>query len=299
MVRASVIIPVYQDVPRLRQVLAALDAQTAPRRSFEVLVVDNGDNAGIEEVVAAHPNARLLREQAPGSYVARNTALKDLRGDVAAFTDADCLPAPDWLEQGLAVLDAHPEAGLVVGDIEVFPVDPAHPTAVELYEMAVAFPQASNVANDHFGHTANAFAPRKVVGAVGPFRTDLKSGGDWEWGNRIHDAGFAIVHAPNARVRHPARHTFREKGRQMRRLIGGRYELHRLARRGDKLPPVRFWREWGINWLPPVFAIRNIWRLLEARHGLRMVGVVWLILYLRVLCLFEPLRLALGRPALR
>src|ERR1041384_5139232 len=92
----SVIVPVWNDAERLGHCLHALEKQTYPAESYEVIVVDNGSTDSVACLVAAYGRARLVSEQRPGSYAARNTGLNLARGQVIAFTDADCLPAPDW-----------------------------------------------------------------------------------------------------------------------------------------------------------------------------------------------------------
>jgi hypothetical protein len=53
--------------------------------------------------------------------------------------------------------------------------------------------------------TGNLFVCRKVIEAVGPFESQLRSGGDMRWTRRASDAGFTLVYAEDAVVRYPAR----------------------------------------------------------------------------------------------
>ena len=55
----------------------------------------------------------------------------------------------------------------------------------------------------------------------------MKSGGDREWGNRIFLSGLTLVHAPEVRVRHPARHSLFQLYWQQMRLVGGRFFLNK------------------------------------------------------------------------
>jgi hypothetical protein len=93
--------------------------------------------------------------------------------------------------------------------------------------MAYAFPQERFVREQHFGATANVFTRREVLAKVGWFDAALKSGGDREWGQRVHASGLAVVYAPDVVVLHPARRTFREYEGKIRRVVGGMRDLDR------------------------------------------------------------------------
>lgn len=110
-VRVSVIVPAFEAAHLIRECLRALDAQTLPPADFEVIVVDDGSADGTAEVAARYAEdarARIRVVRLPenrGPAAARNAGIEVAAGQVLGFTDADCIPAPDWLEQGLARLD--------------------------------------------------------------------------------------------------------------------------------------------------------------------------------------------------
>lgn len=227
----SVIIPVFNDGVRLKRCLSALAQQTYPSDLYEVIVVNNGSDPAenIAGIVAQFPQAIYTDESQPGSYAARNKGMTVAKGTAIAFTDADCIPAADWIEQGVQLLQT-PKVGLVGGKIECSFVDPTHPTAVELYEsLWYPLPQQEFVENHHFAATANLFTFASVIQQVGGFDRTLKSNGDREWGQRVHQAGYALIYGETIQVIHPARHSFPELYRRARRIIGGRYDLHQKA----------------------------------------------------------------------
>lgn len=221
----SVIIPVFNDSLRLRRCLEALARQSYPRSRYEVVVVDNGSDEDIGALVEAFPGVVFGREAQPGSYAARNTALELARGDVLAFTDSDCVPNPNWVARGVDALRRNPDDGLVAGQVELFFERPDRPTSVELFESVTAFPQQKYVQKYHYGATANVFTWRRVFEQVGPFNAALKSGGDREWGQRVHSAGFGVGYANDAVVEHPARRSFDEMYRKIARVTGGMEDL--------------------------------------------------------------------------
>lgn len=201
----SIVITVKDDAVRLKSCLEALGRQTVGAGAFEAIVVDNGSTDRPERTAALFPFVRLAREEKIGVSAGRNKGLSLVRGGIVAFTDADCLPEPDWLERGRAAL-AVPGADMVAGRVEVFPRNPGRPSALELFDMAHAFDQKLFVERWHFGATANVLMRRAVVEAVGGFDETIPNyGEDLDLGQRIWKAGFSIRYVPEAVVRHPAR----------------------------------------------------------------------------------------------
>jgi glycosyltransferase involved in cell wall biosynthesis len=217
----SVIIPVLDDPDRLRLCLQALARQTLPRNRFETIVIDNGPSDPVRLAADAWPGTLYAVERCRSSYAARNRGIAMSRGSVLAFTDADCLPAPDWLEKGLAALRADPPPALVAGRIDVFSADPKRPTAVECFERVAAFPQRTFVERWHFGATANVFTTRAVMDQIGPFNPELQSGGDMDWGRRVHAAGLPVVYNDTPAIAHPARRTLAELRSKEERVARG------------------------------------------------------------------------------
>jgi len=228
-VAVSVVIPVHGDRGGLARTLDCLAAQdfTDP---VEVLVVDNGDNPGLDGVVHGRPAVRVLIESRPGSYAARNRALLDARGSVLAFTDADCLPRPGWLGAGVRALAAAGPDAFVGGRIVVDPGP--RPAAAALWDSVSGLRQQDYVA-DGWAATANLFVSRSTLDRVGPFAADMRSTGDREWGTRATDAGVRAVYAEDAVLDHPARADLAEVRRKLRRTAQGTQDFRAL--RG--LPP--------------------------------------------------------------
>jgi glycosyltransferase involved in cell wall biosynthesis len=240
-----VIIPVRDDRAGLERCLAALEGQDYPSASYEVVVVDNGSREPVDDLVSAFPHATTVLEPRPGSYRARNRGIDAGRGDVFAFLDADCIPNREWLRRGIECLTRARESAAAAGRIDVVPRDPTRRSSAELYEMYHAFPQERYVEQMHFGATANLFTWRVVVDDVGAFDGDLASGGDREWGYRVHSAGKMLVFCPEAVVCHPARASWRALRTKFRRVYEGARALNERgvgsarANRPRLLPPVR------------------------------------------------------------
>ncbi|MGC9361288.1 MAG: glycosyltransferase, partial [Anaerolineae bacterium] len=203
----SVIVPVRNDAGGLATLLPALLAQTYPRDRMQVLVVDNASTDETWQVARryaeAHPEfVHVLMERKLGAYAARNAALRVATGDILAFTDADCTPAPDWLEAGVRALQEH-RADLVGGQVG-FALS-QRPTAAALYDAATNMRNRYNIATMGAAVTANLFVTRRVLETIGPFPGEFRSGEDVHWTLRATRAGLIMVYAPDAVVRHPTR----------------------------------------------------------------------------------------------
>ena len=292
----SVIVPVFNDAERLKQCLQALAQQTYGQASFEVIVIDNGsdDPHSIETVVSPYENATLAVEPTPGSYAARNLGITLAQGEVLAFTDADCVPSPDWIERGIAHLHQTPNCGQVVGKVNLFFADPDNPTAVELYESLTAFQQERLLRQFHGGATANVFTWRKVVDQIGPFNARLKSNGDLEWGERIFQAGYDQVYAADVQVKHPTRRSFRDLYKRTARLAGGTFE--RLIKPDDSfIQRQRMFVRLIIDDLtPPINFFTSTVRNPDLKCWQHKLKASLVMIYVRCISAGEKIRLKLG-----
>ena len=95
----SVIISAYNAEKLLPACLGALLNQSINTSGYEIIVVDDGssDNTGL--VVKGFESVQLLRQKNQGPAAARNEGVKHAKGNIVLFTDSDCVPNRDWIEQ--------------------------------------------------------------------------------------------------------------------------------------------------------------------------------------------------------
>ncbi len=225
----SVIVPVLDDATRLAACLDALHRQVgAP--AFEVVVVDNGSTDTSVAVARTHPvGAVVLHEPRRGSYAARNAGIARARGSQVAFTDADCVPAPDWLAAGSAALGS---AAAVGGEVQ--PQRSQNPTVWERYDTAVYLRQHDLVTRQGFAATANLWVRRELLEVR--FDPALRSSGDLEWTRR---AGVVPAFAGEVVVGHAPR-----------RDAVGTWRLHRRLGAGWRVLSGRYPELRAGLWLP-------------------------------------------------
>lgn len=280
----SVIVPTFQDLEGVLRCLQTLCRQTHPFQDFEVIVVDNNSTPPIRISDEFPFKTTIVRCETPGSYAARNAGVLASRGGCLAFTDADCVPDPLWIESGFRALLGTGGNTIIGG--EVFLSHPIPRTGTGLYQYLAGFQQQENIKHKRFSATANLFCTRVAFDHIGAFDERLLSGGDREWAWRARRAGFETRYAANIIVGTAPRTTLRGAIRQARRVAAGRYHLKHMGLTHDNPS--------GLE--PHRGAFSSLrWILRHPELGwpdrLRMLGAA---LAIKTASLAEPLRIRLG-----
>ncbi len=99
--RVSVVIPAYNEEVFIGKCLRSIKAQTVP---CEIVVCDN-NSADRTARIAKRYADKVVHEPKQGIAYAFNAACKAAAGDLIAFTGADCVVPPDWIERFLPYFD--------------------------------------------------------------------------------------------------------------------------------------------------------------------------------------------------
>nr|WP_280113350.1 glycosyltransferase [Mesorhizobium alhagi] len=285
--RFSVVVPVYCHWHLVPALLASLEKQTFARQRFEIILVENGPPDSSAPSGTFH-NAQIVRCETPGSYAARNRGVEYAAGEWLVFTDADCQPAPQWLQELDETVSRLGQWTLLAGSIEVTPRT-SHPGPYEMYDLVKGIPQARYVERG-YAATANLAVSKALFRQLGGFDGIRYSGGDGEFCRRAVSNGCSLVYVDAARVAHPARVSWDEIKTKARRVKGGQ-----LSGREGKRRTFR----WVLSTLTP--PVRGIWNYLtHSRHPLRF-RVVASAIQLRIWLveIKELLRLSFGGSAER
>lgn len=175
--------------------LRCLDSLLAQRRAAdEIVVVDNGSTDGtleaLHERMTVTPKLRVEVDRGSLGH-ARNTAARLAGGDVVAFTDSDCVAAPDWLAAGLTAFTTD-EIGVVQGRT----VPEHEPTVRWSATQDIAAPTGLFEACNIFYRRRALLAAGGFDEAVGFFGEDTAAG--WS----VLRAGWRDSWAPDAVVSH-------------------------------------------------------------------------------------------------
>jgi glycosyltransferase involved in cell wall biosynthesis len=302
LLRVSVIIPVRGD-PRLGACLDSLAAQSFDRRSFEVIVVGETDDAAAQRAVERVGGRYIVGSG--GAYAARVAGVAQAKGEVLAFTDSDVVLPPDWI----ATVDAifrDPAAEVATG-----PSSSVSSTPLARWIQAIdedRWTRAAAALDHAIVETRNLAARADVLRRI-PFDASFRNAGDLDLGIRLRAAGVSIrvVEALRVAHRHPeslvalVRREIR-RGRGLAQLDRkhGRIERSlgerplRIAGFDLKVRLLRLARRRGGRWLPWGLSVAAIAVLLPATWLLaRLPGAAGL--GRRAFTVLERSALLLGR----
>jgi hypothetical protein len=124
--KVSVVVPAYNLARFLGRAIDSALAQDWPAEALEVIVVDDGSTDETPQVLAAYGDRiRAIRQDNGGLVRAVDRGLAEVTGDYVALLDADDEWPADRLSRHVSFLEAHPEVGLVHGDMTIIDNDGA------------------------------------------------------------------------------------------------------------------------------------------------------------------------------
>ena len=178
--------------------------------SWELVVVNNGSTDETATVLEHHYRRNtiplvILSEPKTGLSNARNTGLRQARGNILCFSDDDCYPDPEFVDAWLNAF-RDPTIDFGGGRIELFDPSDAEVT-LKTDAQPFLIPPRSLISPGTL-HGASLAFRRHVVEAIGWFDSDLgagsrfKSGEDSEYVQRASEWGFSGLYTPNPLVWH-------------------------------------------------------------------------------------------------
>lgn len=112
-VEISVLLPVYNGAPYIREALDSILAQDHP--SFEVIVINDGSTDDTAAILAQYtdPRLRIIHQQNAGLAVTLHRGVELAQGEFVARQDADDISLPGRLSLQHQFLVERPDFGLV------------------------------------------------------------------------------------------------------------------------------------------------------------------------------------------
>jgi len=273
----SIIIPVLDDINGLKTtVYSILKNNNRNNNFYEIIVANDGGNEKINNFCKDQKIKFVSIQPVKGSYNARNEALKEASGEFIVFVDANIKVSKNWLDVGTNFLKRYDYVGGCVR-IDKKKVK----TIGHLYELATAFPVEQYIKNVFFAPTANLFVKRKVIEMIGGFDSDLFSGGDLEFGQRVRDCKFLKqTYAKDAYVFHPPR-DLDEIIKKKKRVVAGKIKLYSKYPQRFIFLKDNFKKMILLGFMPPIFATKKIIKKSQTMdlkfNSFKVFFVIWYI----------------------
>ena len=192
----SVVVPSHNRPLRLRWLLNALEGQTLARERWEVCIADDSSGDESERLLRTHPLAadgtlryvRLPPAKRGSAGKLRNAAWRLARASVIAFTDDDCYPPAQWLEQALESAGRNPGRiiqGYTMPDQEE-----------KMAEGKGPWPHSQHIKPpEPYAQTCNIIYPREALERVDGFleHPPLDAGEDTDLCLRARKAGYEYI----------------------------------------------------------------------------------------------------------
>lgn len=217
MPKYSVIIPVYNRIGEVDDLLRSLAAQTWD--DFEVIIVEDGSTEPCKETVekyAGRLNVKYYYKENEGRSIARNHGIERSEGQYLIFFDSDCIIPKEYFR----ILDK----SLSENHLDCFGGPDAAHESFSQTQKAISFAMTSflttggirggKVQLEKFvPRSFNMGYSRKVYEQVGGFREMFSE--DIDMSTRIRQAGFSIGLIREASVYHKRRIDLKKFWRQV------------------------------------------------------------------------------------
>jgi glycosyltransferase involved in cell wall biosynthesis len=214
MAKVSIVIPTYNRLARLKQVIAAIERQTYPQRDIEVIIVSDGSTDGTDEYLSAIKaplSLRFMPQANAGPAAARNKGIRNAQGDIVLFIDDDVVPNPELVTEHARMHENHPN--LVVLGPMLNPPDFTFSPWVAweqamLEKQYVAMRQGKWEATARQFYTGNTSLLRQVLLNSGGFDERFRRAEDIELAYRLEQQGVEFTFTMAAEAYHYAERSF-------------------------------------------------------------------------------------------
>jgi GT2 family glycosyltransferase len=201
----SIIVPAYNCRSTIEKCVESLKALDYP--NCEILIMDDGSTDGTGKYLDTVEGIRVMHLENAGPGRARNIGLEHARGEYVAFTDADCVVDPGWLNALMQGFHKDEVAG--VGGDQQSPSDETRfGKRVNGFLKAIGFVagymkrDGSSYRRVSHNPTCNVVYKKEVIIKVGGFNEALWPGEDVELDYCLSRKGYRFFYTPDAVVYH-------------------------------------------------------------------------------------------------
>ncbi len=245
----SIIIPTYGRPRQLASSLQSLARLDYPRDRFEVVVVDDGSEPLPENLIRDFRDQFdlvLLTQSHQGPATARNAGAARAKGQFLAFTDDDCEPDSQWLNNLASTFTEKPDAAVGGRTLNALHDNLCSSASQIIVDYLYDY-YNNNPCKAIFFTSNNLALPADRFRTIGGFDTTFSfaAGEDREFCDRWINRGYQMIYTPEAVVRHYHFLGYRTFCKQHFNWGRGAFHFHQVrARRAQgrlKFEPARFY----------------------------------------------------------
>jgi len=233
----SIIIPARNEEKLIRGCINSLNQLDYPKERLEIIIVD-GLSTDHTADVARELGAIVISNPKQTVSPGRNVGFENAKGDLIAFTDADCIVDAHWLSNSIKYFETDPTVACVGGpnhtpsdesdfgkavgfvfDQPIFAAGSIH--ARELHEVKAV----SSIPG------CNAIYRQTALANVMPSDESMLTGDDTVLNRKILDLGLQLLYTPDVKVFHYRRPTPLKLWRQFYRYAIGRLQVGKKDKR--------------------------------------------------------------------
>lgn len=211
--RASIIVPVYNQLAHTRVCLLAL-TEHPPTAPCEIIVIDDGSSDGTASALPQIQGLRYHRRASNGGFIAAcNDGAALARGEYLVFLNNDTVPQPGWLDALLDAVERDPNAGLVGAQL-LYPDGRLQEAGGVVFSDGSAWnygkfespddPRYAYLRETDYCSGAAIAVPRELFDALGGFSETYAPAyyEDTDLAFAVREAGKRVVYQPASQVVH-------------------------------------------------------------------------------------------------
>jgi glycosyltransferase involved in cell wall biosynthesis len=190
----TVVIPLYNKAPYIQRTINSVLNQTY--KDYEIIVVDDGstDGGGLLVEAIRDPRMRLICQNNAGVSAARNRGIKEAKGELIAFLDADDEWLPEFLEQIAQLKADFPGCGAYATSYQSYVQDKRSIDYINRTKLDKFYSKGwRGILNDYFKiarqiipfNSSSVCLPRKVLCDLGGFNAEAHFGEDLDMWLRV------------------------------------------------------------------------------------------------------------------
>ncbi len=219
----SVIIPTYNRLDEIQELLESLKLQTIENKNFEIVIVDDGSTDDTEKYIKTLVdekllNVRFFKQNHKGPGPARNLGMEKAFGEYFIFVDSDCIANKNWLKSYEKIVSEEKVVGFGGPDKVLSSFSPL--------QKAIDYSMTSFITTGGMrGHSKkkiSKYYPRSfnmgvradIVEKIGGMNK-LRHGQDIEFAHRMISTGGKVVKVLDAIVYHKRRSSVRKFFKQV------------------------------------------------------------------------------------